>query len=57
MSDVSAEPSRPAAAHAVTPGAASPSRERRPDRLYLVWLLVVIVVAALIGSALVLLLR
>ena len=57
LSDVSAEPSRPAAAHAVAPGPASPSRERRPDRLYLVWLLVVIVVAALIGSALVLLLR
>ena len=38
-------------------GPGEPARVRRSDRLSLVWLLVIIVVAALIGSALVLLFR
>ena len=49
--------SRTIAGPAVPPGPVVPPREPRPDRLYPVRLLVVIVVAALIGSILVLLLR
>ena len=49
--------SRTAAGPAAPPGPVVPPREPRPDRLYPVRLLVVIVVAALIGSILVLLLR
>ena len=49
--------SRTTAGPAVPPGPVVPPREPRPDRLYPVRLLVVIVVAALIGSILVLLLR
>jgi len=49
--------SRTIAEPAVPPGPVVPPGERRPDRLYPVRLLVVIVVAALIGSILVLLLR
>jgi hypothetical protein len=49
--------SRTIAEPAVPPGPVVPPGGRRPDRLYPVRLLVVIVVAALIGSILVLLLR
>ena len=49
--------SRTIAGPAVPPGPVVPPGEPRPDRLYPVRLLVVIVVAALIGSILVLLLR
>jgi hypothetical protein len=49
--------SRTIAGPAVPPGPVVPPSESRSDRLYLVRLLVVIVVAALIGSILVLLLR
>ncbi len=49
--------SRTIAEPAVPPGPVVPPGEPRPDRLYLVRLLVVIVVAALIGSILVLLVR
>ena len=49
--------SRTTAGPAVPPGPVVPPREPRSDRLYPVRLLVVIVVAALIGSILVLLLR
>jgi len=52
-----AAPSRTVAGPAVPPGPVVPPGESRPDRLYPVRLLVVIVVAALIGSILVLLLR
>jgi hypothetical protein len=52
-----AAPSRTIAGPAVPPGPVVPPGERRADRLYPVRLLVVIVVAALIGSILVLLLR
>ena len=52
-----AAPSRTIAGPAVPPGPVVPPGEPRPDRLYPVRLLVVIVVAALIGSILVLLLR
>ena len=52
-----AAPSRTMAGPAVPPGPVVPPSRRRPDRLYPVRLLVVIVVAALIGSILVLLLR
>ena len=55
--DVSVAPARTAAGSAVPPRQATPTRERPSDRLFLVRLLVVIVVAALIGSVLVLLLR
>ena len=48
---------RTIADRAVPPGPVVPPRERRADRFYPVRLLVVIVVAALIGSVLVLLLR
>jgi hypothetical protein len=53
----SAVPSRTVAGPPVPPGPVVPPREPRPDRLYPARLLVVIVVAALIGSILVLLLR
>jgi len=52
-----ASPSRTIAEPAVPPGPVVPSTGSRPDRYYPVRLLVVIVVAALIGSILVLLLR
>ena len=52
-----ATPSRTIAGPAVPPGPVVPPSQPRPDRLYPVRLLVVIVVAALIGSILVLLLR
>ena len=52
-----ASPSRTIAEPAVPPGPVVPSTERRSDRLYPVRLLTIIVVAALIGSVLVLLLR
>jgi hypothetical protein len=52
-----AAPPRTITGPAVPPGPVVPPSERRPDRLYPVRLLVVIVVAALIGSILVLLLR
>jgi len=52
-----AGPSRTVAGPAVPPGPVVPPGKPRPDRLYMVRLLVVIVVAALIGSILVLLLR
>jgi hypothetical protein len=52
-----AAPSRTIAGPAVPPGPVVPPGESRSDRLYPVRLLVVIVVAALIGSILVLLLR
>jgi hypothetical protein len=52
-----AVPSRTMARPAVPPGPAGPPSKPRSDRLYPVRLLVVIVVAALIGSILVLLLR
>jgi hypothetical protein len=57
LQDVSAAPSHTADGSAEPPEPADPSLERRSDRLYPVRLLVVIVVAALIGSVLVLLLR
>jgi hypothetical protein len=50
-------PQRTVTGPAVPPGPVVPPSEPRPDRLYPVRLLVVIVVAALIGSILVLLLR
>ncbi len=50
-------PSRTIAGPTVPPGPVVPPGKSRPDRLYPVRLLVVIVVAALIGSILVLLLR
>ena len=52
-----AAPSLTMAGPAVPPGPVIPPSERRSDRLYPVRLLVIIVVAALIGSVLVLLLR
>ena len=52
-----ATPSRTIAGPAVPPGPVVPPSEPRADRLYPVRLLMVIVVAALIGSVLVLLLR
>jgi hypothetical protein len=52
-----AAPSRTIAGPAVPPGPVVPSGRSRSDRLYPVRLLVVIVVAALLGSILVLLLR
>jgi len=52
-----AAPSRTAAGPTVPPGPAVPPGKRRSDRLYPVRLLVVILVAALIGSILVLILR
>jgi len=52
-----AVPSRSITGPAVPPGPVVPPSQPRPDRLYPVRLLVVIVVAALIGSILVLLLR
>jgi hypothetical protein len=52
-----AAPSLTMAGRAVPPGPVIPPSQPRSDRLYLVRLLVVIVVAALIGSVLVLLLR
>lgn len=52
-----AAPSRTIAGPAVPPGPVVPPSEPRPERPYAVRLLVVIVVAALIGSILVLLLR
>ena len=57
VADVSVAPARTAAGSAVPPRQATPTREQPSDRLFLVRLLVVIVVAALIGSVLVLLLR
>jgi len=57
VADVPVAPARSAVGSAVPPGSAKPTPERHPDRLFLVRLLVVIVVAALIGSVLVLLLR
>ena len=54
---VAAAASRTIAEPAVPPGPVVPPGERRPDRFYPVRLLVIIVVAALIGSVLVLLLR
>lgn len=52
-----AAPSRTMTGPAVPPGPVIPPSEPRPDRMYPVRLLVIIVVAALIGSVLVLLLR
>jgi hypothetical protein len=52
-----AAPSLTMAGRAVPPGPVIPPSKPRSDRLYLVRLLVVVVVAALIGSVLVLLLR
>ena len=52
-----AAPSRTRAGPAVPPGPVVPPGRSRSDRLYPVRLLVVIVVAALLGSILVLLLR
>jgi hypothetical protein len=52
-----ATPSRTTAGAPVPPGSAVPQRKSRSERLYPVRLLVVIVVAALIGSIVVLLLR
>jgi hypothetical protein len=57
VADVSVAPARTAVGSAVPAGPAKPTREWHSDRLFLVRLLVIIVVAALIGSVLVLLLR
>ena len=57
MADVAVAPARTAVGSAVPAGPAKPTREWHSDRLFLVRLLVIIVVAALIGSVLVLLLR
>jgi Helix-turn-helix domain len=54
---VAAAPSRTTAGPAVPPGPVVPQRKSRSNRLYPMRLLVIIVVAALIGSILVLLLR
>ena len=57
VADAPVADARTAVGSAVPAGQAEPTRERYPDRLFLVRLLVVIVVAALMGSVLVLLLR